>query len=520
MSHLPAIIGDFYNQLRRIDDLESRIEERARKTRRRFATLLPQYRHSRVRLFTTHNVSGSLEEPSYQLLLEGRLLVDHLDVLRDDKSGLEAPPQCTQFFDAVSVELQPFYQPRPNPMARIATPPPKPTKSGRRGTNKQQQQSQEEPVIDEASLVAGPKCKLGWTSNLTPDAPAWAFAYKPPPPPESRLMHAQVKCVIHLLPRRQEELYKPAPALAQIVFPNLALETMDNDMRLPHGLTMKQVIQAIFIYLQDKDLPSDPADASTIYLNDNPLQALLQTDRLVFSQLQSLLLQHNLLQVVTRSPMELVYTMRPSTAETNSIPDASVYSDVPHALLQLDLDVTVPTYSFHRNQHLLRRSQQREHDMIQARVQAKILLQSRSPLSSHPNPSAHRVNKATTRVEETLKSLMEQAEQEHVLDAESIVWYNAMSQQASKHGGGGGSSGEWIRTEHQLNVQLCHLLQTLQEEQQLSKQAWAVVDTITSMGSSSSSSSSSNSSSLPHDDDGQGGDATHDDDDKKRKRDD
>ena len=82
-SQLPQIWSYFLQKLDRIDELERRVVERTRKSRRRILNGLEQrqvwqkYRRSHVRLFVTHHFQR--KTGIWTLVLEGKLLIGNLD---------------------------------------------------------------------------------------------------------------------------------------------------------------------------------------------------------------------------------------------------------------------------------------------------------------------------------------------------------------------------------------------------------------------------------------------------------
>mmetsp|Transcript_43233 Transcript_43233/g.104700 ORF Transcript_43233/g.104700 Transcript_43233/m.104700 type:complete len:829 (+) Transcript_43233:83-2569(+) len=82
-SQLPQLLSYFLHKLDRIDELERRIIERTRKSRRRILNGLEQrqvwqkYRRSHVRLFVTHHFQR--KTGIWTLVLEGKLLIGNLD---------------------------------------------------------------------------------------------------------------------------------------------------------------------------------------------------------------------------------------------------------------------------------------------------------------------------------------------------------------------------------------------------------------------------------------------------------
>ncbi|GKY98615.1 hypothetical protein MPSEU_000818200 [Mayamaea pseudoterrestris] len=576
-SAIPDILTNFYAQMRRIDELEHRLEHRTVKTRRRCANLLnlphQSHRKSHLRLFVTHSLSSGSDSsctaaaaaaapptaPEYQLLIEGRLLVDHLDYVSaaefdkrikytsskssnersNDKNDLEGgisneesrqAVNFTHLFDNVTIEFQTFYQPKPHPMARIKSPP---TKSGRRGGTSKNL-SIEEQYVDPSTLVASHlTTKLGWTRNMTPDARAWVFKYQAPPPPGHHLQHYQVVCRIHLLPHRPEELYRASSKLASFMFPshgpsllkrkaddmtqaNMTVQQqnqqtpllipsppppMDNEIDIPHGLTMTEVTKAFFVYIQDRNLVTDPSDKSIIHC-DATLGALFQTDRLVFSQLQTLLLHHQLLEPITRAPVELIYVMRPTNAEASVAElqqqEQQLPSPLHHlpALLQVDMDVAVPSLFGHCIRQLLRRTQHRQAEYGTARNNARTILlagtaasvgAATNPVNAPRKSNQPPVNAVIVKqYEDAIQRLMDQAlignggkdniaaaaaNSLHGLGRNFIPLYAALQK--------GAPADSEASQDARMDQALCLLVEELKEECQSAGAAWKMVRAAT-----------------------------------------
>jgi hypothetical protein len=162
-SRLQSILAAGHDQLRRIDELEHKIDERVIRARRRICSILDNYyteqqsfRRSHLRCFVTHAYQKQQQQQQdeahptaaeassiWMVRLEGRLLIGHLDhasaAAFDEKTNYNAPNddldrskgekgeelageevkaiQFTHFFDKVQVQFQSIYSPKPNPMA-------------------------------------------------------------------------------------------------------------------------------------------------------------------------------------------------------------------------------------------------------------------------------------------------------------------------------------------------------------------------------------------------------------------
>ena len=228
ISSTTPVFESFRQQLRRIDDLEARIEARAMNSRRRMMNLLDEHfpspqsvRQSHMRMWLTHlhapakvlsNEDRSKTIPeTFTLQIEGKLLIDHLDhasaAANDKKTGHvpadddlmgkggereeERPVpkwNLTQMFDRVSVEFETVYQPKIHPMARIHPAAGAKKKSSRRSSAGMASSGQSGHLSIHPDDVDFKKCLLSqrqtivWTNKMTADAQAWASEYQPPLP--------------------------------------------------------------------------------------------------------------------------------------------------------------------------------------------------------------------------------------------------------------------------------------------------------------------------------------------------
>ena len=164
-------------------------------------------------------------------------------------------------------------------------------------------------------------------------------------------------------------------------------------IHIPQGLTMGEIVQALYVYICDKQL-QDPTSPSTIVCDDT-LRSMFHVDRFPFDQLRQLLVRHNLFAAISHQPVELVYILKPETAvPTPTSPSSSnsaVVADLPPtppdwhaALLQLDMDASVPDYFPFRCRELLRRIKRRELEYTSSRTKARYLLTARKAKAEEP----------------------------------------------------------------------------------------------------------------------------------------
>jgi hypothetical protein len=264
------LLDNHHNQWHRADDLEKRIDEFAIRQRRRIASLLdqtPNYRQSHLRLFVTHQCDSDSIEPNWTLVVEGKLLVGHLDhqsaakveeaalrkaresgavkaAIADPTLSLtplarstdrsqyrsvgereEDPVEAiyfTHFFDYVKVDFQTVFQPPVVP-AQSRSPPTMATPS-KKPRNKRKQPSTDmdeaRPNIDPSLLSLSPMTSVQWSKSLsqTEDSHAFFIRYKQPQAARSNVLHSVV-ATITLTPSFQDDRYMPSTALASAFFP-------------------------------------------------------------------------------------------------------------------------------------------------------------------------------------------------------------------------------------------------------------------------------------------------------------
>lgn len=454
-SEVSRILASAQDQLRRIDDLERRVNDRAVRARRRIANLLlehtaPSHRHSHLRCFMTHQYkkieptdTSPLPASEWNLRLEGKLLIGHKDhesaVAHDQKTGYVAPTddldrskgekeeeevtpiKFTHFFDKIEAQFQPIYSPKPNPMAAAIAKKKSPSGKKRRGgSSKAAALPKEDDETFLRSLVVNPtKHGMVWQKSLSEDAHAFDFCYRAPPPHESRYQIHSVVATLQLYPSTKEPRFKVSPKLLQALFPNhssnqaeqppqqqpskpgsnsnsskkrpapadeepLPNIPMEAEIDIPETWSMSDLSAAVYQYIADHRL-FDETSPSTIVCNDT-LKEVFQLERFSFAQLQSLLLTHDLIRQNPNGggvdPVSITYICKDGTATNAPEPDAftvTTFDDedrVP-ALLQLDMDIWVPSLFPFRCREILRRIKRRELEYTSSRTKARYILMNR-----------------------------------------------------------------------------------------------------------------------------------------------
>jgi hypothetical protein len=141
-----------------------------------------------------------------------------------------------------------------------------------------------------------------------------------------------------------------------------------NQVFIPHTLTMIEISNALFVYIRDRKLVA----TGDVVHADQKLQDLLGMEQFSFSQLQQLLKSRNLIQeaTVAPQPIRVTYILEEESAST-----LGVTEDKDVSLLQMDVDVTIPSYFPYRARELLRRIKRRELEYTSSRTRARWLLQ-------------------------------------------------------------------------------------------------------------------------------------------------
>ena len=236
---IQAQLEHFHRQIRRLEDLERRVESRTIAARRRMVSILDNTKVTRdthLRLYLSHSytpeitpagamaalMSNTAEsatiKPSpacWTMHIEGKLLVDHLDhegAAAYDKRTQWAPPKddldrsrgeedeapdmkplkITHLFDMVKVTFQTVYAPfaeNQSKKQKAAAASPK-KKSSRRASGKGSPATLPEPGPESDERILSLKHQVVWKlkndhdgSISTPDADLWSFKYYEPPPP-------------------------------------------------------------------------------------------------------------------------------------------------------------------------------------------------------------------------------------------------------------------------------------------------------------------------------------------------
>ena len=351
----------------------------------------------------------------------------------DEAPDMKRPLKPTHFFDRVKVTFQTVYAPialsskKPAPALKK-----KPT---RRGSSVPLAVPAVEPrpeVGEERILSLKHHVVWNRVDNPDPDdsADIWCFPYYEPPPPvphKDKWRAISVTAFVELYRRSQyatavSSLY-PQPVqqhmqehthtryrivstqLQSTLFPHHGPETTDlltgkkrnandtsagntdnnvvplhNEVYVPHTLTMTEIANAFFIYIRDRKLVS----TQDVVHADDLLQSLLGMEQFSFSQLQQLLQQQNLVEAIrctenddktfttNEPPVQITYILEPDAASV--LGQAPTTKDSNYSLLQLDLDVAVPSLAPYRCRELLRRVKRRELEYTSSRPKARYLL--------------------------------------------------------------------------------------------------------------------------------------------------
>lgn len=238
-ANVQELFAAFTTQMKRMDDLETRIEARAVQTRRRISNLLERTnptRQSHLRLWISHHyakadyLQGIPEH--FKLQMEGALLIGHLDhksatqfdkktgyngVPRDDldrsKGGEREEDQpipaykFTHFMESLVVELQTVFRPK-NPV--VTAHQPKKKKSARRSTGGDTatpKPANTDPTqIDLRTCFLSEKQELRWTRDLSDDSHAWCIKYRPPSPPDTDLEIHSVVAKVQMHPATHADI--------------------------------------------------------------------------------------------------------------------------------------------------------------------------------------------------------------------------------------------------------------------------------------------------------------------------
>jgi len=235
--------------------------------------------------------------------------------------------------------------------------------------------------------------------------------------------------------------------------PSGRLPPLDNQIIIPQGLTMKEIIMAFFTYVQDKRL-SDELDKNIIRC-DTTLHTAFGMETVAFSQLPQLLLNRGLVTKISNDPVELTYILRPDTAMPTRKEDSTPLNNSPSALttpnlLQLDMDVSVPALFPFRTRELLRRIKRRELEYTSSRTKARYILMARRAQS-----------------EDLVKTRIDQVVAGHSLHEDVQPVLAALAKAAPPH--------SEARMALHYDLRMSYLLARLRERQHNAMAAWNLV---------------------------------------------
>lgn len=235
-ANVEELFNAFTTQMKRIDDLENRIQARAVQTRRRISNLLDRTnptRNSHLRLWISHHhtkadyLQGIPEH--FKLQIEGALLIGHLDhrsAAQFDKKTRYGTPKddldrsrggereedqpipaykFTHLMESLVVELQTVYRPK-NP---VASAPPKKKKSARRSTGGDTTPKSgitDPSQIDLRTCFLSEKQEFRWTRDMSEDSHAWCITYRPPTPPDTDLEIHSVVAHVQMYPATHSDI--------------------------------------------------------------------------------------------------------------------------------------------------------------------------------------------------------------------------------------------------------------------------------------------------------------------------
>jgi len=165
-----------------------------------------------------------------------------------------------------------------------------------------------------------------------------------------------------------------------------------NEVHIPATLTMSEIANAFFTYIRDRKL----VQTQDVVSADDLLQNLLGMEQFSFSQLQQLLLQQGLVVEAAASaavaaattntttntepekPVQITYILDQDSASVlgQPFPEPTPEDENPPdlSLLQLDIDIVVPSLFGFRARELLRRVKRRELEYTSSRPKARYSL--------------------------------------------------------------------------------------------------------------------------------------------------
>eukprot|EP00980_Cylindrotheca_fusiformis_P030419 scaffold24796_cov211-Cylindrotheca_fusiformis.AAC.2 len=388
----------------------------------------------------------------------------------------------THLFDKMEVIFQTVYQPKTPPRASMS--PPKKSRSTKRKAEKIDPNS-----VSSRDLRASDPTKIVWTKNNSPDANAflvnYSDHYSERPTPPGMKFHS-VTATITLHPTRPETLYKPSPALAEKLFPrhreNLSSRghdpkrkktgegqddspppiILENDIRFPSLLKMKEITTALYHYIREKKLQDETE--KSIILFDKTLSDLFECESLNFSELQAALLSKNLISPVgpEDSPIVLTYVMKKDTVspqEPTANKSLSAVGDEVFSptVVSFDMDVAVPSLFHYRSREMMRKIKKREFEYTSSRTKARYLL-----VASRGN-------------EDIVKTKIEQAVSGQGYAEENIPVFLALAKAAPPN--------SEARVAAQIEAKTCSLVQRLEECSRQAEAAWELVDACKGLAS-------------------------------------
>jgi hypothetical protein len=223
---------------------------------------------------------------------------------------------------------------------------------------------------------------------------------------------------------------------------------LENDIVMPSSLTIKEIVSAIFCYIQEKNLTDQ--DEPSVIVNDKALLSLFQCDRMNFADVQQLLFNKQLVTDVTREPIVLTYIMTKDSASPSlGQPAPEAPEHIPQ-VLSFDTDVYVEGVFHYRARELLRRIKRREFEYTSSRTKARNML-----CSGRANHDV--VNR---RIEDAVVG--------RGYTPEHIPVWLALAKAAPPK--------SEARTAAQIDAKMCMLLERLEHHTRAAQAAWDVVD--------------------------------------------
>lgn len=458
---------------------------------------------------------------------------DDLDRSRGEEEESDKQQRAlkfTHFFDKVAVTFQTVFELLDRKKQQL---PVLKKKSSRRSSSmasgksnpapKQQQLQQDEG--DQRTMSA--KHQVVWTCSDTDDADMWSFSYVEPPSPDKSKWKVHSVVASMELYRRQQytknipNLLSPqqqtqpgfitryricSTEVQTSLFPNHGPYTTDvltglkrkredfsldetatfppahNEVHIPNTLTMSDIANAFFTYIQDRRL----VHHDDVVQCDKLLQDSLGMEQFSYSQLRQLLIQRQIIQpVLDDDPVRVVYILEQDAASVLGRPFAAVHEESASdlSLLQIDMDITVPNLFPYRARELLRRIKRRELEYTSSRTKARYLLStglSSSSSSSNTAAAAAATNNQARRVaqaamtaakdedERVVRTQMEHCVTGQVVAADLIPVHLALAKAALPF--------TEARMAAHLDSRMAYLLAELRERVPAAARAWQVVE--------------------------------------------